>query len=314
MPSYSAFAKPIKKGLVKALNSIRDQKRRADHTQSTVNLTGKETLVLGRLIYGWKDIVGLQLASKTCPVRFFRGKLFLAVADSQWLQTLTFLRTKIIDKLNEHYPDLHITEVIGRPGTIPAEVKKLVEEAEWPDWNEEEGFVPPEHCDSELSEVVSRCYQKASAKLKGLEKRGYVLCQSCNAAVTKSADAICAVCLFNKNRENFMMVKRLIKEMPWLTVDEVNQMEYSISSGELTAIRSLLFQETTEIIDIVAERLESEKNSELAAEMKKEIVRAIMLDSGCMPDEVDLHNLRKEQIVDMRWVQYIELAEEVGKC
>lgn len=313
MPSYSAFAKPIKTGLVKALNSIRDQKRRADYNRNTVNLTGKETLVLGRLIYGWKNIVGLQLASKTCPVRFFRGKLFLAVADSQWLQTLTFLRTKIIEKLNEHYPDLRITQVIGRPGTIPPEVKKMVEEADWPAWQDEEAYAPP-GCDPELSEIVSRCYQKAAAKRKGLEKRGYLLCENCNAAVTKSPDAVCAVCLFNKNREAFMMVKRLVKEMPWLTTDEVNQMDQDTSSGQLIAIRSLLFQETTEIIDILAERLESEKNMELVAEMKKEIVRAIMLDSGCMPDEVDLHNLTKEQIVDRRWVQYIELAEEIEKC
>ncbi|MFA7146387.1 MAG: DUF721 domain-containing protein, partial [Candidatus Riflebacteria bacterium] len=121
--------KPLQQGLIKAIASLRkdggDIKKRY--------VIAKSMLALGRLINSWKDVVGIVLASHTYPYRLIKGRLFLAVSDSQWMQTLTFLRSEIISKLNNTFPDMKITEICARVGVIPEEVKRNIEESIWPD-------------------------------------------------------------------------------------------------------------------------------------------------------------------------------------
>jgi hypothetical protein len=54
----------------------------------------------------WPEVVGKRLAARTRPETLYRGRLKVVVANSSWLNELTFMRQEIISR---------ITEVMGRP-------------------------------------------------------------------------------------------------------------------------------------------------------------------------------------------------------
>ncbi|PKL43619.1 MAG: hypothetical protein CVV41_07520 [Candidatus Riflebacteria bacterium HGW-Riflebacteria-1] len=302
--------KPAGFTLVKVLSNMREQNRRATEDRSRFVLGAREMMVLGRLVNAWKDVVGLQLAHKTCPTRLIRGCLYLAVADSQWMQTLVFLKARIIDKLNQLFPDMKITEVIGRPGEIPEAVEELLADADWPDWKKEAAHAFPVE-DAELGKLLERCQRKLDARLRGLRQKGFDLCRNCEATVTDSPDRICAVCVFAGREQNRAQVRSLIKDMPWLTLDELHEFDSQLDSVELSALRLEMLEDSLGFIRELAMELAAEFNEESFRQMKKEMVRSVMLYTGCMPDEVDLDHLHPEQLPDSDWTAY--LAMEAGE-
>lgn len=305
--------KPAGFTLVKALSNLREQNRRATEDRSKFLLGAREMLVLGKLVNAWKDVVGLQLAHKTCPTRLIRGCLYLAVADSQWMQTLVFLKTRIIEKLNQLFPDVKITDVIGRPGKIPEAVEELLADADWPDWQKETAHTFPVD-DAELGKLLERCQRKLDARLRGLRQKGFDLCRSCEAAVTDSPDRICAVCIFAGREKNRAQVRSLIQEMPWLTIEELHEFDPLLDSVELSAVRLETLENTLAFVRELAMEQTGEFNEEGFRQMKKEMVRAVMLYTGCMPDEVDLDQLHPEQIPDPDWISYLTLETGEAQC
>ena len=125
---------PINFGLIDAIAESLKSKANTPADLTRRKAIAYNMLSLGKLIASWKNIVDVQLASKTYPYRLIKGKLYLSVADSQWLQTLLFLKGHIVSKISEKFPELKITEIIGKVGEIPEEARKIVEEHIWPDW------------------------------------------------------------------------------------------------------------------------------------------------------------------------------------
>lgn len=308
------LVKPVNYSLVKALSAIREANHRGSDGKQRFVLTARDLITLGKLIKAWKDIVGLQLAAKTCPTRLIKGKLYLAVADSQWLQTLVFLKAKIIEKLNGLFPEMKITEVIGKPGIIPPEVEKLVKEASWPEWQTEEAVPMAELKDSELSEQLRRCQQKLAARLKGLEERGYQLCLLCRAAVTRSKTGICAMCVYKSREDQLMHTRVLVAEMPWLTFDEIREFDDVLDKVEFEAMRVELLDDSLALIRELAIDLALDFDEESHIRMKKEMVRAMMLFSGCMPDEVDFDYLHTQELPDPEWLHFLAIKPGEPEC
>jgi hypothetical protein len=308
------IAKPVNYSLVKALSGIREASYRASEGQQRFLLTARELLVLGKLINAWKDVVGLQLAAKTCPVRLIKNKLYLTVADSQWMQTLVFLKATIIEKLNELFPEMKISEVIGRPGKIPPEVARLVKEADWPDWRCEEVLPMADIKDPELAEQLKRCQQKLDARLKGLEERGYTLCVLCRAAVTRSDNGVCAMCVYKRREDKLLHTRVLISEMPWLTYDEICEFENELTQVEFAAIRSDLLEDSMNLINELAADLALVFDEDSYVRMKKEMVRSMMLFSGCMPDEVDFDHLDTMDLPDQQWLDFLNIRPGEPEC
>lgn len=305
---------PVDHSLVKVLSNLREKTFQASSDRSRFILTGRDMLVLGRLINAWKDIVGIQLAHKTCPSRLIKGRLFLTVADSQWLQTLTFIKPRIIEKLAQRFPECKIYDIVGRPGKIPPEVEKLVSEAEWPDWHEVSDIDLPEKLDPELTEIIGRCRKKLLARIDGLKKRGLALCCKCEAAMTASVDGICAICSFESRKELIAEVKPLLREMPWLDYEEVLSFEADLKNYEYEALKSELLDECVEIIHELSEQLKEKFDETLFRQMKKEMIRAIMFHTGCMPDQVDLYHLETRQLLVPDWVEYLAMKPEEEPC
>lgn len=305
---------PVDHALVKVLSNIREKNYQSSSDQQRFTLTAREMLVLGRLKSSWKDIVGVQLAHKTCPSRLLRGKLYLLVADSQWLQTLVFIKGKIIEKLQQRFPDLKIVDLIGKPGRIPDEVEELVKECEWPDWQEFAPLPLNRELDSELALQINRCRQKMLARNTGLKKKGLRACRRCQAGLTSSADQICALCVSAERSELLKPVKELLKDMPWLAYDEIVNFQQSVKSYEYEAIKADLLCECHEMIKEYGMQLKEFFDEEIFAQMKKEMVRAVMLHCRCMPDQVDLYNLRPEQAFAQQWHELLNLKKEEEAC
>jgi hypothetical protein len=299
---------PISFGLVKAITSMRkacfkeEGKLESDYKH---RLAARDLVILGRLINSWRDIVGLQLASKTCPLKLFRGTLYLTVSDSQWMQTLLFIKAGIIEKLNQKFPDLKIKDIIGRIGKIPASIEKLVKEASWPDWKEEKIIKKSELKNPELAKTIDECQQKLSARLKGLEEKGYKLCKICRSNVTRSSDGICAMCVFDHRSDIMMKSRSLLAEMPWLSYEEVCEEQKELTMLEYDSIKNELLNETLKMVDELFSDLKEDYDEDTNDMMRKEIVRGIMLYKGVTPDKVDLTCLNPTFLPDKKWLNYL---------
>jgi hypothetical protein len=305
---------PVDHALVKILAGIREKNFRSSSDGGRFNLTAREMLVLGRLKSSWKDVVGIQLAHKTCPTRLLRGKLYLSVADSQWLQTLIFVKGRILEKLLQIFPELKITDVIGRPGIIPEEVEELVNQADWPDWHEVEKLSLKGDLDEELAEQINRCRQRLVARNQGLLQKGYRVCRVCKSSLTSSNNQVCAFCASIERGQTLKPVKELLKEMPWLSFDEVSNFHDSLKSYEYEAIKAELLEECCELVFEFSQQLKESFDEETLVLMKKEMVRAIMLHANCMPDQVDLYHLQPDQIVDSEWPALLNSVKEEEVC
>jgi hypothetical protein len=59
----------------------------------------------------WAEVVGTLLSSKADPVRIEDGKLFVAVANSTWMQELVFLKDDIRNRLNHRLGGTIVREI-----------------------------------------------------------------------------------------------------------------------------------------------------------------------------------------------------------
>ncbi|MBP5470932.1 MAG: DUF721 domain-containing protein [Candidatus Riflebacteria bacterium] len=303
--------KPVSFSLVKIIASMRKACFNNEGTSESDykhNLAAKELVVLGRLINSWRDVVGIQLASKTCPLKLFKGTLYLTVSDSQWMQTLLFLKAGIIQKLDKIFPDLKIKDILGRIGKIPASVVKLVKESAWPDWKEEEITEKPKVKNPELAKSIDKCQQKLSARLKGLEEKGYRLCKICRANVTRSKDGICAMCLFDHRSDIRMKSRSVLAEMPWLSFDEVCKEQPELTSDEYNFIKNELLNETLKMVDELYSDLNYDYDEETAEMIRKEMIRGIILYTGITPDQIELNKVKTKQLPDKKWQTYLKLC------
>lgn len=301
---------PVSFGLIRAVAGLRKASLQgAGEAESDYknNLVAKDLVILGKLINAWRDVVGVQLASKTCPTKLFKGKLYLIVSDSQWMQTLLFIKGEIVEKLKERFPDIKIDEIIGRIGKIPSAFTEMVKEASWPDWKEEEVTEKFGVKDPELAKSIDICQQKLSARLKGLESKGYRLCSMCRANVTRSSDGICAMCLFD-NRSNIRMKARsIMAETPWLSYNEVCEFQSELTQIEYEGIKNELLNESLRLIKELAAELVADFDEDSATMIRKEMVRAITLFTGETPDKIDLSSLKENQVLDKNWTEYLSL-------
>lgn len=302
---------PIGISLIKAIASMRKACfKESGESESDYKhiLAAKDLVTLGNLINSWRDVVGLQLAAKTCPLKLFKGKLYLTVSDSQWMQTLLFLKSGIIQKLGQKFPELKITEVIGKIGKIPPAVERMVKDAAWPDWKEEEIIKKFGVSDPELAKSIDICQQKLSARLKGLQQKGYSLCKVCRANVTRSEDGVCAMCVYNHRNDIRMKSCSLLAEMPWLTFDEVKENQSELTLVEYESIKNDLLNDTIKHVAELASDLKADYDEDTAVMMRKEMVRGIVLFSGKSPEKIVLENIDPKLLPEKEWLNYLNIT------
>ena len=59
----------------------------------------------------WADIVGEQIAKKSAPKTMRGTTLIVGVNNSAWVQELTMMKPRIMQKLKDLFPDAKIEEI-----------------------------------------------------------------------------------------------------------------------------------------------------------------------------------------------------------
>ena len=72
-----------------------------------------------RLQHEWEKLVGQTIAKHSYPESIRYKKLYLVADNSIWLQQLVFLKTTILEAIHSIMPDLMLTEIVLRIGSIP---------------------------------------------------------------------------------------------------------------------------------------------------------------------------------------------------
>jgi hypothetical protein len=67
----------------------------------------------------WEHLVGSTMAKHSYPESIRFKKLYLVADNSIWLQQLLFLKPAILEAIHSMMPDLALTEIILRIGSIP---------------------------------------------------------------------------------------------------------------------------------------------------------------------------------------------------
>ena len=73
-----------------------------------------------RLQQEWEDLVGQTIAKHSYPESIRYKKLYLVADNSIWLQQLVFLKGTILKAIHSIIPELDITDIVLRIGSIPA--------------------------------------------------------------------------------------------------------------------------------------------------------------------------------------------------
>ena len=71
----------------------------------------EERMDEGRLVKDWPLVVGDLLASKSGPLELRDGVLTVEVRDNSWMQEIRFHQKRIIEKINDRFPDLGVTAI-----------------------------------------------------------------------------------------------------------------------------------------------------------------------------------------------------------
>jgi predicted nucleic acid-binding Zn ribbon protein len=64
-----------------------------------------------RAILAWESIVGDTASRASQPLRVRGGKLVVKVEDPLWMQQLLLLKTEILKKYRQRFPQLHLTDI-----------------------------------------------------------------------------------------------------------------------------------------------------------------------------------------------------------
>ena len=72
-----------------------------------------------RLQQEWEGLVGQTIAKHSYPESIRYKKLNLVADNSIWLQQLMFLKATILEAIHSILPDLALTDIILRIGSIP---------------------------------------------------------------------------------------------------------------------------------------------------------------------------------------------------
>jgi|GEM_PF-724146 len=285
---------PLKNLICQTISGIR-QKNLQNRTRTSTNYSSlppfasgsKEILFLGCLIYRWKVIVGPDLFRNTYPVRLIHGRLVILCSDSQWMHTLSFVKTQIMEKIRQMYPEMKIDAVQSKLGEIPREIY-IAPPLNFPDWTKEKEIPLPEIQNNELAQIIQRCRKKLSSRLKGLSERGYSLCPKCGASLLPSGQNLCSQCLFQAKQSDLICARNIINEMPWISYNEVRQTTPAISNLEIDSIKSGILGESISRVSMLYSRWLESRDPSIVGEIKFEMIRSIILKTGYSPETIDL--------------------------
>jgi hypothetical protein len=106
----------------------------------------------------WEGVVGPQIAGKTRPEALRNGVLVVSVTSSVWMQELSFMKQKILDRINQTLPGT-IREIRFKLGDIQQAGAGCYEEP-LPQLTEEEQEIIAQHTASIEDQGLRESLQK----------------------------------------------------------------------------------------------------------------------------------------------------------
>lgn len=70
----------------------------------------------------WPEVVGDAVSARATPVRIIKGVLTIAVSSGPWKQELNFLKSMMIEKLNERLGAQVVKEIVLKSGKVTAPI------------------------------------------------------------------------------------------------------------------------------------------------------------------------------------------------
>lgn len=265
---------------------------------------GKEMILLGKLLYKWSEIIGSDLAAHVKPKRLIRGRLILICSDSQWMQTLIFIKRQIVERIRIFYPEIVINSVVSSIAKLPVELRTC-EHVPWPDWTFEPDSDIPSNTSRELYDIMRRCYKKLSARRKALIAEGWKPCRNCRNSLVHEKMQLCFACMNRKKEELTGKLRSILSDTPWLSVDTVKEMEPDADEIVIDSVRSDLYLETRSRINSLISELAFSDDRDLTLTIKFEIIRALILKTGISPDQLEINSPSVIGLLEDGWLKFL---------
>ena len=269
----------------------------------------RELYNLGKLIYRWTDIAGASLADHTWPERLVQGRLKIVCSDSQWFQTLTFLRGGLFQNIDRIFPELKLKEIRGAVGRIP-KLRRPEQPSQWPDWRGETDFELPKGVSSELSQAISRTRKKLLARFRAMVAEGWKPCVECKTVLVHSSLETCSACYSRKRSRLLTSLRLLLNESPWLSFEEVEKHIDQVVFREYDAVKSDLLHEACQRIELLLAQTDEIMCSDLATAVIDEMTRVASLKAGLSPDRIDFQSPEVASLMSPEWLGIIFKGEE----
>ena len=119
----------------------------------------------------WEEVVGPQIAGKTRPEALRNGVLVVSVTSSVWMQELSFMKQKILDRINQTLAPGTIREIRFKLGDIQQAGAGCYEEP-LPQLTEEEQETIAQHTASIEDQGLRESLQKLFTASRRRKKKG----------------------------------------------------------------------------------------------------------------------------------------------
>ncbi|HNW34854.1 MAG TPA: DUF721 domain-containing protein [Candidatus Ozemobacteraceae bacterium] len=277
---------------------------------------GMEMLQLGRLRKAWPTMVGPDLARHSAPDRLFQGKLFVVCKDSQWMQTFTFVRVQVLERVRQLCPDSGVKSVVARLGRLPAR-SPVAQAPDWPDWHAVKLSKLPLIQNRELYDTLTRCRAKLQARREALAQAGMKPCPQCNGVPIPAGVRVCASCRHQERLKEQSKLRNLLDETPWLTLDETREQIPSVSIIEFEAAKSDLLCEVNRTVEALGTQLKETFDEAMVPRLRLEMLRSVILQTGVRPDAMTPEAI--DALFPAAWRNLLENAagkeaRESGEC
>ena len=119
----------------------------------------------------WEGVVGPQIAGKTRPEALRNGVLVVSVTSSVWMQELSFMKQKILDRINQTLAPGTIKEIRFKLGDIQ-QAGAGCDEEPLPQLTEEEQEIIAQHTASIEDQGLRESLQKLFTASRRRKKKG----------------------------------------------------------------------------------------------------------------------------------------------
>ena len=68
------------------------------------------------ILRDWENIAGKGISENTCPLYIVKGRLYIAATGSSWCQEVSFLKSNILQRINEKIGREIVKDIICKVG------------------------------------------------------------------------------------------------------------------------------------------------------------------------------------------------------